>query len=306
VTTPIFLPSPQSINHHRYILDPSLVLSEHGLLITKQLALQAEIWIAHGLWHILDNASIYIHQPELAAMTSDTMAGEALNDVQFENWTSPPLRTNYRSGHGQGLVGILQHWQQFLASTPPSRFIIYWLGDKLWESRLPDDFTMTDFADWAALNQDLEQFISATESGANPSTGKLQTLLDLALQETIALAAYLESVAILTRSSAPLTAKTSEHTSVPLLCDRLAQWQIPCQQVVSETTWVNLERQYCNDLLVRAGIAKLCWQNLNFDLLHLIVPAAKKFPRSFNVWQESNSFWYKLNLEDSTHSTSLA
>jgi hypothetical protein len=265
---PVNSPDATALNtHDRYILDPLLVLSPHGLLIAKHLSMHAEIWIAHELWLMLQNAQSYINQPPLTAIPD-------LEGLETEKVS---------------LVSTLQNWQHFLASTPPHQFPIYWLGDTLWESRLPSTTSITNLSTWTTLNLALEQ-LTPPSSPPPSRLSEARTLLDLALQDTLALAAYLESVTIL----AHYPAQPNQSASTPLLCQHLARWQIPCQHITTEPPWIALEREMVNTLLVKAGIAKLCWQDLNLALVHLIVPTSQKDSSALNIWPASHSFWYEL------------
>lgn len=95
-------------------------------------------------------------------------------------------------------------------------------------------------------------------------------------------------------------------------------WGIPCRAVAREEPLRALECDYLRQLIVQAGLAKLCWAGLRLAVLQFVVPAAAALSRpssleeipfsddegfmdaaqrdepDFDLWQVAQGFWYPL------------
>lgn len=92
------------------IIDGRLAFSDYGLLLSLALAKARRVWLVQGLWALLQRFEV-IDYPEFSDDSDDVMA----------------------------MSQVLRQWHQvWSGSTLLERFC--WVGDMLFESRLPPDF----------------------------------------------------------------------------------------------------------------------------------------------------------------------
>jgi hypothetical protein len=135
--------------------------------------------------------------------------------------------------------------------------------------------------------------------------------LAAAFRDAAALTATLDSALILTQ----LPEDPAENLP-PAICRALEGWGIPCRAVAHEEPLRARECDYLRQVMVQAGLAKLCWAGLRLAVLQLIVPAAAALSRpgsleeipfsddeglvvqhegpDFDLWQGAQGFWYLL------------
>lgn len=223
------------------VLDPFLALSPDGLVLAKHLSRVVELWIFRELWQILDNTEYYLHHPEaqLYSSVQDDSEYPILNDQ------------------------ALQTWEQFRTGSDVNRLNMYWIGDSLGQSLLPDEIKPNIIHQYEALACALD--------GLSPNPRSRHEPMTAACRDAAALTACLNSALILTYL--PQTQAThSERT--PPICQVLERWGIPCQKIDSHDPIATIERDYLQHLVVHAGLAKLIWSGLQLAALHLSVPAA--------------------------------
>jgi hypothetical protein len=269
------------------VLDPTLVLSDYGLPLVKQLGELAELWVVREFWHMLDNTQVYLRQPECLLDRS-----------------SPDISASHRHSLSQQAIRNLQEWENLRANSDRSTWNIHFLADVIGESCIPPGTDDNLIWRWESLAQGLDSYLD------RPLT-RSETLT-LAFRDLAALAAA-RPACILTHHS-PEAAQLNEP---PAICDTLRQWGISCHEVSSSDAIAEAERSYLRHLLVHAGLSKLLWSGLNLVVLHLMVPAAaaisptpqwsdelafselndpENFPvtENMNLWEGSQAFWYAI------------
>ncbi len=277
-------------NHQAWscAIDPALFLSPYGVLLVRQLGRAIELWVARELWHMLNNPDSYLQQPELLIPRSIT--SERKTDEQ-----SVALEENLRS---------LREWKQVRRETDLTRLNLFWLGDSLRESFIPKGKNLDIFWRWeslaSSLDERLDQFPSAN------------SVLNLAVRDTVALAASLESAFILTYQNS----QDFANNLPPDICKALENWGVSCQILSPQDSIVAIKRNYLHQLLISVGVAKLLWAGLHLAVLHLVVPgtsamgmslnASQAMPSSpmensvinlelkQNLWTGAYGFWYQL------------
>lgn len=260
------------------ILDLSLVLSPIGVTLVKNLSQVMELWVVRELWHILDSFNFYIQRPELIT-PSRWIAGNLQRD-------SATIATT---------VHALHHWQQFRMEHDLAGLNLFWLGDSLQESLLPQRQHLPLFYRWEAIAQSLDgQFDESSTTN----------LLPLSVRDAIALTVCLESSFVLTYQPWWLP----EDHAPPAICHVLESWGIACQELPTHDTVVEMERAFLRHLFLSAGLAPLLWQAPKLIALYISTPAesapaelqhplqgAVEPPnRSTPLWNQSKGFWYTL------------
>lgn len=277
-------------NHQAWscAIDPALFLSPYGVLLVRQLGRAIELWVARELWHMLNNPDSYLQQPELLIPTSTTSVSEIYEE-------SAALEEKLRS---------LQEWKKVRRETDLTRLNLFWLGDSLRESFIPKGKNLDIFWRWesfaSSLDERLDQFPSAN------------CVLNLAIRDTVALAASLESAFILTYQNSQNFPKNLP----PDICKALENWGVPCQILSPQDSIVAIKRHYLHQLLISVGVAKLLWAGLHLAVLHLVIPSTSAMDISFdasqtmpsslmensainielkkNLWTGAYGFWYQL------------
>jgi hypothetical protein len=273
-----------TLNQRRWasVLDPTLVLSNYGLPLVKQLGALMELWIVREFWHILDSPQFYLDQPNL--ITSQQI----------------PIPSSQYSTVSHQVVQTLKEWERIRTTTDRNSWNIHFLADVIGESCVPPGIDANIIWRWESLAQSLDTHLEAQLSQTDTLT--------LAFRDLAALAAA--------RPACILTHYINEEA--PPICKMLEQWGIACQPVGRTDAIADIERQQFCNLLVHAGLAKFLWAGLNLAVLHLVVPAAatlsttnaqdwsdeysfpeidastvnRKMPA--NLWQGAQGFWYAI------------
>ena len=240
-----------SQRRQRCVLDPVLLLTPQGLLLSKQLGDMLELWVACELWQILDNTHFYLQHPFHFLLTESLTTPETVQTTQESQAALAPA-----------INQALRDWEQVRLEADLAGLKLYWIGDALGQSLLPEAINSDIVQHYEAMACTLEAQTQATEAATLP--------LSPVFRDTVAAAAALDSAFILT--SVPDT-----HSSEPLICQALQQAGLQCQQIDSGDRLATLEREYLQALLVQAGLAKLLWSNFKLAVVHLMLPNAMSF-----------------------------
>lgn len=269
------------------VLDPGLVLSHYGLMLVQSLGEVLELWIARELWHILDNFSFYLTQPEWS-----------LSQPELEQ-----LSLEHQTVAQQKRLQVLKSWELLRLGTPANQLNLFWIGDRLADSFLPNGTDPHLIEHWEVLARSLDRR-SLEQCPSSP-------IMVSAVRDTIALAAVLGSAFILTYQPSNNGEKVDEP---PGVCQLLGQWGIPCQQMDALDSIVVMERENLLQLMISTGLSKLLWAGLHLIVLHLFVPSAfspgsttqlscktpafiqeeSLEPGLYDCWEEAKGFWYRL------------
>lgn len=275
-----------TLNQRRWscVLDPNLALSAYGVLLVQSLRHVLELWIARELWHILDNPNFYLTQPEWAV-------------PQTELELSPARQTAT-----QQKKQVFRSWETLRVQTPPRDLNLFWIGDRPSDSILPMGTDPQIIQSWEVLARSLDQRLPEKFTSG---------VLASAFRDTVALSAVLGSAFILTYQPS----ETGEKVDTPPeICQLLAQWGIPCQQIDALDAVAVIERETLLSLMVSTGFSKFLWAGLHLIVLHLVLPSAwatvyktQLSPVSLSVndeeipeaslldcWQGAKGFWYRL------------
>jgi hypothetical protein len=249
------------------VIDPTLALSQYGLLLVQHLAQSIEVWIGREFLNILDNVSFYQQQPHL--LVPDFLMTDNHLDRAY--------------GSLQAMLWALQEWEKFRMTTDLSNLNLFWLGDNPKESLLPKGKSTDIFWQWEAAAHSLDK------RGENhPSDHHIQML---AFRDTVALAATLGSTFILTRQSP----EEVEKNYLPAICRALPQWDISFQMLSPKDPIVVMERHTLRQLVLHTHTAKLLWAGLRLAVLHLVVPTpiidTQSTPND-HFWSEAKGFLY--------------
>jgi hypothetical protein len=182
---------------------------------------------------------------------------------------------------------------------------VFWLGDSLRESILPQSRPFSIFQHWEAIAESLDsQLDSQFDQSLN------NNLLSLAIRDTTALMVCLESAFVLTCQ--PLS--ESEKNSVPEICQLLDAWGIPCQELAVGDAIVEMECTFLRKLFIQMGLTHLLWQSPKLIAFYISVPndfnnainstesllssrvAALRKPTTHQKrdWNRAKGFWYTL------------
>jgi hypothetical protein len=253
----------------RCVLDPNLALSRYGATLVRLIAPYAENWAVPELFSVLDSAQLYEQEPELLIWPSTNPADvEAVPDV-------------------------LHDWMQLREEA--SR-CLYWVGDALRESFLPDDLDDSVLVRWEAAARTLESRLPQSIDATGP--------LIAAMRDAAALCAVLPNACILGRG---------RNGEVPAICRHLQQWGLECENLAPQDDLASIERAAFLRLLVASGLAPLVWSGLTLAVVHLCLPNmgrllptlgtstdAGEFSDEQNIamrgnpWEGARCFWYHV------------
>jgi hypothetical protein len=267
------------------VIDPALALSSYGLPLVQQLKEVMEVWFVREFWHILDNAHFYSQQPDLIT----------LKGIRTPEQECAALEET---------IGSLRAWERFRGETDLPRLNLFWLGDNLQESFLPQGSSQEIFWRWEAIARSLDARLNCSQ--------RTDYVLPFAFRDAVALAASLGSAFILTRQ----LPTDVEQDLPPEICQTLVHCGISCQFLSVRDFGVARERNYWHQLLVHTGLAKLLWAGLRLSILQLLVLPLPEFnevshrlpehlfpsdaeaagnstPHS-SIWTSARGFWYLI------------
>jgi hypothetical protein len=247
------------------VIDPALALSRHGVALVKCLGCVMELWVARELWHILNDTTFYITQPQLIAPRG--MVRERTVEQEYCVLEETIL--------------ALKEWEKFRLETDLNGLNFFWIGDSLRESYFPSNRNLNLFGHWESVFKKID--IKLRQSRIK------DYILPSSFQDTIALAITLESATILTYR----TSIEYENNLPPEICTILGQWGISCVNLPYQDSIVELERSYFYDLLVRSNGAKFFLSDIHLSILHLLIPTSC-LELQHHKWSETKGFWYAI------------
>lgn len=255
----------------RCVVDPNLALSRHGALLTRLIAPYAEQWVGPEIFNVLDSAHLYRLEPELLIWPSTDQDDMAAVPEVLRDWA----RLREEAGR-----------------------CLYWVGDALRESFLPEDLDDAVLARWEAASRTLDCLLPRAIEATGP--------LVAAMRDAAALCAVLPNACIVGRG---------RRGDVPPICGHLRQWGLACEKLGPEDALAALERAEFLRLLVAAGLAPLIWGGLQLAVVHLCMPHLGRlepgpeidqdgepelladepqFATPNHPWEGATCFWYDL------------
>jgi len=255
----------------RCVLDPNLALCRDGAMLARLLAPYAELWVGPEIFNILDSAQLYQREPELLIWPSTDPSDMA------------------------AVPEVLRDWVQLREEAARS---LYWVGDALRESFLPEDLDEAILTRWEAASRTLDLRMPKVIEATGP--------LIAAMRDAAALCAVLPSACILGRGT---------PGKPPLICRYLQKWGLAGAQLSFDDELVSAERAGFRQLLVEAGIAPFIWGGLRLAVVHLLLPRSGRLesepgsgsedePAALsdemepalpsNPWEDAKCFWYDV------------
>lgn len=258
-----------STTHERHqmtcVIDPALALSRHGVALVKCLGSVMELWIVRELWHILNDTTFYMAQPQLISPRGTSTE-----------------RTPEQEYHAlEETVLSLKQWENFRMKTDLTGLNFFWIGDSHRESYLPQNRSPDILECWESIIRRLEDQFRPLDT--------TNYILPLIFRDTTALVATLETATILTYQ----TSTEYENNLPPGICKTLEQWGVSCKALSFQDSMVALERTYLHDLLVQTSGAKFLWSDIHLSILHLLIPDNLLETHRSN-WFSIKGFWYSI------------
>lgn len=234
----------------KLVLDPWLCLNPFGPSLIQKLQAHSELWLVREFWHILDNSHYFTQDPHaLWAAEGAAPSGKEYRALFARGASATTTATgNDSTANVEQLRSALQFWDGLRLSNDLLGLKLFWLGDGLSESLLPEGSS-------AQLHPRHERWVEWLDGALAP-----RSPMQCAQRDALALALALGDVPILSTVE-----RASEVVS-------MAQWlgitRVPCEQIAERDELLGMERHAWKSLLVRANCAPLVWSGLRLVLLH--------------------------------------
>jgi hypothetical protein len=228
----------------RVVLDPALCLHPIGFTLVQRLQRQSELWLVRELWNILDNSHYFCTHPAALRQSLGSIhdarpvgvlrASNALASAEPD----PTMRS------------VLRNWEQLRLSTDLAGLKLYWLGDGLAESLLPDGVPTRIHVIFDRLVESLDHLY------------RPDTVLACAQRDALALALALGGATIL--------GTIDGDGASPSLCQDVKESDIVCLEVNDRfATW---QKEQWLKLLGHTQCFPLLWSGLRLALIHVELP----------------------------------
>jgi hypothetical protein len=268
----------------RLVIDPLLCLCDTGVQLIRRFEQVAELWLPRELWHILDNSRYFMARPDALFAPQPLPDGQDYRRALFPRGEREVAQAPVASSSARRVCKALQSWEALRLSRDLTGLSLFWLGDGLSESFLPE-----------GARDDLH---ARFEAAAEWLDGQLVPASPLAVAQRDALAL---SLAL---DGAPILAQRGEPGEA-LLHGGIAPVQV--HALTGEDPLVALEASCMREALVRAGCAGLVWRGLKLAVVHVAAPfeVSELAPHSHDErvaeWVEAAPvsdaialFWYGL------------
>jgi len=222
-----------------------------GLALVQRLQEQAELWLVRELWHILDNSLHFARHPR--SLT-------APHEIVEPSKPKPPSRAettaDARAPMPEAAVSeSLRAWESIRSATDLAGLRLFWLGDGLSESLLPEGVP-------GQVHAIHEHLVEVFDRALLP-----QSPVACGQRDALALAVALGGAPIL----GCLDASTSDATPCTWL-------RIPkARSLHVDDHWAAWEREKWLALLGRSGCLPLLWGGLNLAVVNVHVPGLVTF-----------------------------
>lgn len=236
----------------KLVLDPWLCLSAFGPALVQRLQAHAELWLVREFWHILDNSHYFMQQP--ASLLSESAGAPSPNQycALFGPANEAGLLAPDAADGRAGMVGLrksLEFWDGLRLSSDLLGLRLFWLGDGLSESLIPEAAP----PQLHPLHERLVEWLDGRLAPRSP--------LQCAQRDAVALSMALGDVPILS---------LAEAGDVGLELGRfLEKHDVACRRIDDDDALLELERETWRALLVRANCASLVWSGLSLALFHV-------------------------------------
>jgi hypothetical protein len=275
----------------RLVLDPWLCLDADGPLLIQRLQGFAELWIVRELWHILDDSHYYSAHP--GALVSER--GPRVREYQalFAGAPESTVLADSRALSADGerdrdLADALLFWDRARLATDLAGLRLFWMGDGLAESLLPEGTP-------ASAHERHERLVRWLDERLAP-----RSPVACAQRDALALSLSLGGVPVLS-----VLDRDGEAFS---LSGWLSSCRVRCAELPIDDRWLGLERDRWTSLLVRANCAPLFWNGLRLAVVHLCSSEQVMLPLAAITGDEAdevpiehlarseqvNAFWYAL------------
>jgi len=255
------------------VLDPTLALSRHGLVLAQRLSTEFDLWVAREFWTILDNPISYDDHPGVLAHDHGARA--------------------------EIIKQAMRQWDVARSEKDLAGLNLYWLNDALGTSLLPstvDPQLLVRFETLARAAEDLPVDVEA-----DPVPPELESCV----RDTLAL-----SVALSSHRAFVLTGWDEPAGSgAPAFCQLLQRWRIR-SDYVDQPSRAFMTDTFFGPLFARAGVTELMWAGLRLAAVHIVAPraaAVASFGAGHAPWADPNesepegywndaiAFWYPLS-----------
>lgn len=230
----------------RVVLDPWLCLQPTGPELVQRLQQVAELWLVRELWHILDNSVYFTHHP--SALMDRLPTGEA-NETERSS-RAQSVDTEESTSSWAWLGESLRVWDAIRLSRDLAGLKLFWLGDGLSESLLPDGIS-------TAIHPINEHLVETLDSVFQPDSP-----LACGQRDALALAAAL--------GGAPILGVLDDRTAVAEPC----QWlrfprEATCTVADAYAQW---ERARWLEILGSCYCFPLLWGGLRLVVSNVHLP----------------------------------
>lgn len=218
------------------VIDPVLAFAPEGPLAVRDLSRVLEVWVFRELWHILDNTLFYAR------------------------------------GGGEAVFCALDQWERLRHEHALNDIGLFWVGDGLSESFLPEHQSRCVVERFERLARALER----RTDGA-----RADTPLEVAMRDAVALTCALDRAFLLTA--------LPERVGAALALDEaLRRWGLVSHEGDVAHPLLVLERDVLRRVAAEAGLARLCLTGVRLVVMHIVAPYAP-YRTSIPITDESTA-----------------
>lgn len=266
------------------VIDPLLFFSTSGVALVKALSGVVDVWLPRELWNVLKNVHIFVQHPDLITMP------ELLRQAIVKD-----LRLSLKD-YQHSLLSVLQQWHAFQSSRGLAGMNVYWIGDSIQESLLPEGISSDVFYLSERLASSFDNQISSQEHIEQSS------LFATAFRDAASLAVSLNSALILTRQLL-----TGADSSSPALCSFYGSLGFNFTEASATDPVAIQEQNYLLQIMVQTGYTNLLWGPLHLAAVHLvetspsrsIEPVISETNRTYcapALWSDIYAVWHRIPL----------
>jgi hypothetical protein len=238
-----------------FVLDPWLCLSPSGPSFVQRFQKVAALWVTREMWHVLDNSAYYSRRPEALWSADGTRVSGGEYRALFGGSERQGVRgasTRTQNAEAAAIERTLWAWEQLRLANDIAGLRLFWMGDGLSESMLPEGTP-------PGVHALHERLVPAVHARFQP-----QSPMASAQCDAVALSLSLGGV--------PVLSVVEAEDAGPALCAHGLGQAPPCRSVETDDWTTAIEREAVRYDLIGAHCGPCLWSGLKLAVVHVEAP----------------------------------